>query len=564
MRWTIKAKLYAAFGVLLCFMLGVGLYAAAVAAEVNERAMEIGTQHVVRLDRFHRMHTMFSELRRKEMAVVALTDPAAKEVRRREASSYCKQLREELEAAKEMVTADKRGVLEAFGRELEAYFVLVERYFSLLEQNRLQEAGVLLAANREPFNALAAQLNEFTQVNMQRTQEANLEADATYRASETYLLFVMAAAFLIAGAIAYLMSRQINDSLHSMLRVATQVANGDLRACAEVRSKDEFGELAEATNRMVANIKQVIEQIQRSAEQLAASSQELTASADQSSEVTQGIAQSISNVSAMTTRQVSAAEAVTRELQAVAAGIGTSTDTLAAASKKTQETVDMAGVGTQKIRGAVGQMGRIETTVRSSAEVVSKLGERSQEIGQIVDTISGLAGQTNLLALNAAIEAARAGEQGKGFAVVAEEVRKLAEQSQAAAKEIEALIAEIQADTESAVAAMRQGTEEVQIGAQVVGEAGSAFSDICGMIDLVNRQAGEISRTMVSLASGTRTVVGAVDAIDVSTQSVSDETQSVSAATQQQSAAMQEIAASSRSLAQLAQELNKLSARFVL
>ena len=88
---------------------------------------------------------------------------------------------------------------------------------------------------------------------------------------------------------------------------------------------------------------------------------------------------------------------------------------------------------------------------------MATLGDRSQEVGQIVDTISGIAGQTNLLALNAAIEAARAGEQGRGFAVVAEEVRKLAEQSQEAAKHIADLISHIQADTEDAVQAMQEG-----------------------------------------------------------------------------------------------------------
>jgi len=122
--------------------------------------------------------------------------------------------------------------------------------------------------------------------------------------------------------------------------------------------------------------------------------------------------------------------------------------------------VDRANDGGQTIELAIAQMGKIETTVNSSAQVVSKLGERSKEIGQIVATISGIAGQTNLLALNAAIEAARAGEQARGFTVVAEEVRKLAEQSQEATKKIAVLIGEIQGDTDNAVVAMNNGTRE--------------------------------------------------------------------------------------------------------
>lgn len=142
------------------------------------------------------------------------------------------------------------------------------------------------------------------------------------------------------------------------------------------------------------------------------------------------------------------------------------------------------------------------------------MGERSKEIGQIVDTISGIAGQTNLLALNAAIEAARAGEQGRGFAVVAEEVRKLAEQSQEAAKKIAELIGEIQGDTDKAVIAMNEGTREVKTGAEVVNVAGAAFREIAEMVTQVSGQVKEISAALQQMASGSRQVASSVKKID--------------------------------------------------
>lgn len=198
---------------------------------------------------------------------------------------------------------------------------------------------------------------------------------------------------------------------------------------------------------------------------------------------------------------------------------------------------------------------QIEETVNTSAQVVAKLGERSKELGQIVDTISGIAGQTNLLALNAAIEAARAGEQGRGFAVVAEEVRKLAEQSREAAKKIEALIAEIQVDTEKAVVAMTNGTREVKKGTEAVNDAGVAFREITDLVTQVSSQVKEISVAIIETATGSQQIVGSVKKIDDLSKNAAGEAQSVSSATEEQLASMEEIASASQALTHLAEEM---------
>jgi len=211
--------------------------------------------------------------------------------------------------------------------------------------------------------------------------------------------------------------------------------------------------------------------------------------------------------------------------------------------------------GGKAIETAVTQMNMIEATVAETSTKVSKLGERSQEIGQIVDTISAIASQTNLLALNAAIEAARAGEAGRGFAVVAEEVRKLVEQSQDAAKQITSLITEIQRETGETVISMQEGTKQVALGSQVVTQAGQSFKSIAGSVEKVTEQITGISEAIQLMATGSQQIVVSVREIGEISKSAAGETQNVSAATEEQSASMQEIAAASQALALMAEEL---------
>jgi methyl-accepting chemotaxis protein len=218
--------------------------------------------------------------------------------------------------------------------------------------------------------------------------------------------------------------------------------------------------------------------------------------------------------------------------------------------------------GGEAIDQVVGKMADIEKTVNHSAVVVAELGVRSREIGQIVATISGIAGQTNLLALNAAIEAARAGEQGRGFAVVAEEVRKLAEQSQEAAKQIADLVGTIQSDTDKAVAAMNDGTREVKNGSEVVNTAGETFRNIVELVQQVSAQIKESTAAIEKLADGSLQIVEGVSHVDQISRNTSLEAQTVSSATEEQCATLEEVATSSATLAGLAEQLQEAVHQF--
>ncbi len=368
---------------------------------------------------------------------------------------------------------------------------------------------------------------------------------------------------VIAGVIIAFFARRIARPILMLEAAAKRIAGGDItQAKLGIVSNDEIGRLAQSFEQMTENLRKLIRKITQATEQVAASSEELTASAEQSAQAANQVAQIITGVAGGAEKQMKAVDDTASVVGQMSAGVQQVAANANAVAGTSAKSAGVAQNGSQAVEKAVTQMGNIEKTVTRSARVIAKLGERSKEIGQIVDTISGIAGQTNLLALNAAIEAARAGEQGRGFAVVAEEVRKLAEQSQDAAKQIAELIAEIQSDTDSAVVAMDEGTKEVRIGAEVVNDAGRAFQEIYKSINEVSTQMREISAAIQQMASGSQQVVASVKEIDVISKETASQAQNVSAATEEQSATMEEIASSSQALSTMAAELTQAVGMF--
>lgn len=368
---------------------------------------------------------------------------------------------------------------------------------------------------------------------------------------------------IVSAFIATFISNKIAGPVAQVAESVEQIAAGNLTAKdLTITTDDEIGVLANAFNSMKSNLRQLINEVASTADQVAASSQQLTATSEQAAIAATQVATSITDVAMGTDNQVQAVNQSTTVIEQMSVSIAQVANGIKSAADASGQTANAAKTGEKAIETAISQMSSIEKTVVDSAQVVVKLGDRSKEIGQIVDTISGIAGQTNLLALNAAIEAARAGEQGRGFAVVAEEVRKLAEQSQEAAKQIADLIGEIQQDTDRAVSAMDAGTREVKVGTDVVSTAGRTFAEIATLINRVSNQINELSAATQQLAGGSQKIVSSVRSIETITKNTAEQTQTVSAATEEQSAATEEIAASSQALAQLAQGLQNSVSKF--
>lgn len=389
------------------------------------------------------------------------------------------------------------------------------------------------------------------------------EVYASIISSRYKMLGIISAVIVVVIILTWYFSRKFASRLHNIVERVRQVADGDLRNFDMAdTSGDEIGQLGVAIKAMTEKLCNLIRLVAQSAEQVASSAGQLKIGAEQSAEGACQVALSITEVADGSGKQSTAINKTGAVVERISTQIEQATANVNIAETTSDKTENAAKAGGKTIEAAVRQMVNIEDKVVHSAKVVVKLGERSKEIGQIVDTIAGIAGQTNLLALNAAIEAARAGEQGRGFAVVADEVRKLAEQSQGAAKQIAVLISEIQGDTDNAVAAMNEGTREVKIGADVVNEAGRTFTEIVSAVEQVSEQVKNISTAIRMIADNSQEIDSAVQEIDNISKENAMQTQTVSAVTEEQSASMEEIAASSNSLAEMAHELQRVVARF--
>ena len=402
-------------------------------------------------------------------------------------------------------------------------------------------------------------------------EKAYSDSDATIKRSNEGIAAAVDELFLtFGGTIALLLlfsitiTKAVTNPLSNMVKALHLLKDGDFRLTSllDVNREDEFGAMAVAVREMRQTVSKVIQKTNDAANQFAASSQELNASANQSSQASEQVAKAVTNSAGAVVEQQGLINDAMNAINVSVTSIETLTKTSDLVAENVGKAMIEANAGTEAVEAAVNQIISVEKIVNDSALTVDKLGERSKEIGQIVESISGIADQTNLLALNAAIEAARAGEHGRGFAVVSEEVRKLAEESQLSSQKIATLIGEIQAETTTAVESMQKGNAAVRRGTQSVEKLRDTFDSIKEASIKVETEAKNMVRELKAVESATFKIRDCNDMTLEKGIGISKEMESVSAAAQQQSASTEEISSAANELSRLAMELQDTLAIF--
>lgn len=462
-------------------------------------------------------------------------------------------------------TADLQAANTA-AKQWEAYAdsVIMQRETGQGDQALSREAG---GEGDSKLSAMTSAMSDLIQTN-----EASATQGASHLSSSvTTTLILMVIVTLVAIVVTLILGLPATfntprnlDKVTTILRDIAS-AGGDLRRrITGVTSRDEVQSLADVTNQLLETIGDVVQSVVSTSESVAASAQQLTASTDETARAVSGIAETAGEFANISESAMSALSEMNRSAEAVKVQGETVTATVTNVVESVSQVVSTTDRGNSFVEQAQEVMAEVEQHTEEAAGRVKELEISSQRIVKILDSIRNIADQTNLLSLNAAIEAARAGEAGRGFAVVAQEVRKLAEQSRNATKEIDLIVKENVKLTEMVGKAMALGVESVRKGAEATVATSNAFAEIRESVNHVVPSTKEILNSVEEQGNRTQETIMAIQSVSKYMEQVAAGSEGNAASTQECLATVEEIAASAHALALLGQELQEIVGKFQL
>lgn len=384
--------------------------------------------------------------------------------------------------------------------------------------------------------------------------ESELQSDTN--AIKNFILYCIIGSIIIGIIVSSLVAKSVTKPINSLKEVFLKASNGDLTVKSNIKTKDEFGDLGESFNSMIDNIKHLVKDVKDSSETILNSSKSLADTTEQTSVATNEIGQAIEQIAMVSSDQAKDTQDGLNKVEELAESIVEVVELETNISDIAVKTNELSSKGEDVVKVLDEKSEMTKQSSRVVSEIVFEVDKKSQDIGNITQAITNISEQTNLLALNAAIEAARAGENGRGFAVVAEEVRKLAEQSNEASKEIEELIKGIQEKSKQAVERMEAGNDIIMDQNKAVLDTKNIFSQISDSIESLIKNNEYVVDYTNSMNNKKNDIVEAIQSLAASSEQTSASTEEVSASTEEQLASIESVASLTQDLNDLANNLS--------
>ncbi|MCM8712061.1 methyl-accepting chemotaxis protein [Clostridium sp. SYSU_GA19001] len=562
----------------LIFLIVIGIASIKQLSSVNHMVMELNDTSLVPIVKLDSIKSDIEYIKAQSFNLRDAEDDASKQTIQDNVETRAASAAEKLKEYEN--NSEFKAVLEGFNSFIEAKDTFIEKngvgtVSTEPQQGTPPADGTQGQAGGPPedmqnfdsardavITALDEVISKYT-ANAKTTYE---KSQYVYRTTLIAVIALIAFCAVITILLSIVIIKSIIVPVKSVTTKLKEISNsgGDLTQRIGYKSKDEIGELSSSFDLFVDKLHEIIKEVSISAETIAASSEQLNQATGVTTQSLEGISNTVVEIASAT----SDGAAVVEETTASLAEAAKFSEATAMATKNTTDNSRKAKAaaenGAAKISEVVSSITDIASSSKEVSVMIKDLDVSSKKIGDIIEIITSISEQTNLLALNAAIEAARAGEAGKGFNVVAEEIRKLADESNNAAREISELVKENQLKSVSAVNSVALVEEKVALGVNKASEVRESIQKIIENIKDIVNQIEQIDDANEKQARSANEIEKAISSVAVTSNQIAGSTENISASIEEQLSTMTEIEKTTESLSDMAKRLNEITSGFKL
>jgi methyl-accepting chemotaxis protein len=576
MKLNIKAKLICGFSALIFIYLIAAVVVALNIGTVNQGGIFMYDHGMVPMKQLDTVDSTIMTIRGDTSTYILL--PAERETLKVSIAASEVQVKEQSKEYGATLgngaeDVDKNQFFNTFNTNWEIFTQEVDKIMAAVDAGQQDTALGMIAEGGSLSNAMTTAVNQVTKLKASEAEEVEsvrIENQNTFSNTLILILAIAAAAVILAIIVISILVKGIVGPINKVKNALQKMALSDLTMRVDIKSQDEVGVMARAYNETQTYLNTLVGQLKESAAQLSSASDQLAVAAKQSSDSTQQVATSSQQMAKGAQEQSTNAQETAKSIAQLsevinhmasgaseqAAGVQKAVISITGVANTMSQVASNAGQaaqgaklaaesarsGAEKSKQTLSGVEKISSAAAEVAKKIDQLGAKSTEIGKIVAVIDDIAAQTNLLALNAAIEAARAGDQGRGFAVVSDEVRKLAERTATATKEIAELISSVQQGVNEANQVMAAGSIAVADGYDKAVQAGQSLDQILKTVSDVNSQVEQISTRSQQVNSATNDLVKIMDGVGKVTEQNSAATEQMSASATQVNKAIETVA----------------------